>query len=413
MGLPGAVTGRPPAYDAPGVCHGMLRPGSRGAAVLALQRRLAELGWYAGEVDGIYGELTEDAVRALQRAFRLHVDGVAGPEVMRLLDDPLLAAGAAGARHLLVGWGDAPPEPGCMAPWLSAWASPWMELAADLLGRIDPGAADLGKAGPPANGPSPDRAGAPPAEWLPIVTLRPSRTLVAWRRRDGGPLALRVLRRAPLRRIVVASPAGLQVAGRSGDTELPPPGASRLARRLRAAGVACWLSLRLLGPARPATLVWWGYEVARRTAAFERLIVWAPGPGTETEAALAAVRAALRGIRRWRPPCQVLLGLDLSPWLVEPGHQVGPAPARRLTQAEAVLASWQIRTRRLRGERPEELPVLLRCTPERVRAFVRLARWAGLGGMALEGVDQADAPALAVIESGLAPLKFSRPDDPS
>lgn len=413
MGLPGAVSGRPPAYGAPGVRQGVLRPGSRGAAVLSLQRRLAELGWYAGEADGVYGELTEDAVRSLQRAFRLHVDGVAGPEVMRLLDDPLLAGAAAQARHLLVGWGDALPEPGRMPGWLSAWASPWIELAADLLGRISPGEPAPGQAAPPGDGPAPDPAGAAPAEWLPIVTLRPSRALLPLRGPKAAPLAQRVLRRAPLRRIVVASPGGPPVAGRPGAAELPPPGASRLARRLRTAGVACWLSLRILAPERPAALVWWGYEVARRTGAFERLVVWAPWPGTETEAALSAVRAALRGIRRWRPPCQVLLGMDLSPWLVEPGRQGGAPAASRLTRAEAVLASWQVRMRRLRGERPEELPVLLRCTPERVRAFVRLVQWAGLGGMALQGVDQADAPALAAIESRLAPFKFSPADDPS
>lgn len=56
-----------------------LRRGSSGAAVSDLQRRLNAAGFSSGTVDGIFGSLTEAAVRSFQSARRLSVDGIAGP----------------------------------------------------------------------------------------------------------------------------------------------------------------------------------------------------------------------------------------------------------------------------------------------------------------------------------------------
>jgi peptidoglycan hydrolase-like protein with peptidoglycan-binding domain len=55
-----------------------IQSGSRGSAVIALQRRLAELGYYTSRLDGVY--LADDitAVRAFQKANGLTVDGKAG-----------------------------------------------------------------------------------------------------------------------------------------------------------------------------------------------------------------------------------------------------------------------------------------------------------------------------------------------
>ncbi|MFO7312020.1 MAG: peptidoglycan-binding protein [Bacillota bacterium] len=66
----------------------LLRPGSRGERVAALQRRLRELGYDPGAEDGIYGHQTAEAVRDLQRDLGLRVDGIAGPRVMAVLADP-------------------------------------------------------------------------------------------------------------------------------------------------------------------------------------------------------------------------------------------------------------------------------------------------------------------------------------
>ncbi len=63
-----------------------LRNGSTGDEVRALQRRLKDLGYYTGSVDGDFGAGTESAVRAFQRANGLHVDGVAGPRTLSTLN---------------------------------------------------------------------------------------------------------------------------------------------------------------------------------------------------------------------------------------------------------------------------------------------------------------------------------------
>lgn len=55
--------------------------------VRALQRRLARAGFRPGPVDGLYGPLTEQAVRRFQLAHGLSVDGVAGPQTLTRLSN--------------------------------------------------------------------------------------------------------------------------------------------------------------------------------------------------------------------------------------------------------------------------------------------------------------------------------------
>ena len=56
----------------------LLKSGASGLEVRKLQGRLAELGYYSGGVDGIYGSTTASAVKAFQRANGLSADGQAG-----------------------------------------------------------------------------------------------------------------------------------------------------------------------------------------------------------------------------------------------------------------------------------------------------------------------------------------------
>jgi len=76
-----------------------LRIGSHGAAVSDVQQRLAELGFYLGPVDGLFGGGTAAAVKSFQAGSGLARDGIVGEEtwgrlfVARALpDNPLLAA---------------------------------------------------------------------------------------------------------------------------------------------------------------------------------------------------------------------------------------------------------------------------------------------------------------------------------
>lgn len=57
-----------------------LRRGSEGELVQSLQKRLNEEIGSGLKVDGIFGKLTEDAVKAYQKAHKLAVDGVVGPK---------------------------------------------------------------------------------------------------------------------------------------------------------------------------------------------------------------------------------------------------------------------------------------------------------------------------------------------
>ena len=66
-------------------------------SVRALQRRLAATGYVPGPIDGLYGPLTQGAVRRFQGAYGLLVDGIAGSLTLRAL--------AAGARVIDPGAG--------------------------------------------------------------------------------------------------------------------------------------------------------------------------------------------------------------------------------------------------------------------------------------------------------------------
>jgi len=61
----------------------LLKPGSRGKAVLAAQKRLAALGYWLGTPDGVYGNSTVHAVIALQKMAGLERDGVIGPKTSK------------------------------------------------------------------------------------------------------------------------------------------------------------------------------------------------------------------------------------------------------------------------------------------------------------------------------------------
>ena len=74
-----------------------------GADVLAVQKRLHELGFEPGALDGVYGPATERAVRAFQAAAGIRADGVVGPATRKALDEarPAPPQGSAVGRRAL------------------------------------------------------------------------------------------------------------------------------------------------------------------------------------------------------------------------------------------------------------------------------------------------------------------------
>ena len=89
----------------------LLKLGASGLEVRKLQGRLAELGYYSGGVDGIYGETTADAVKAFQRNNSLSGDGQAGEQTQsklysataRYANNPVATADPGQARTLSLG----------------------------------------------------------------------------------------------------------------------------------------------------------------------------------------------------------------------------------------------------------------------------------------------------------------------
>jgi len=63
----------------------LIKIGMRGEKVVVLQKLLAERGFYAGEIDGIFGGGTQAAVRDFQLINGLPGDGVVGKETLQYL----------------------------------------------------------------------------------------------------------------------------------------------------------------------------------------------------------------------------------------------------------------------------------------------------------------------------------------
>lgn len=69
----------------PGGEYVLLRRGDIGALVVALQQQLKDQGYYAGDIDGTYGEDTVNAVISFQRDNGLSQDGDASPAMQSVL----------------------------------------------------------------------------------------------------------------------------------------------------------------------------------------------------------------------------------------------------------------------------------------------------------------------------------------
>ena len=62
-----------------------LQVGDRGDEVLILQQKLSQMGYVVGSMDGVYGDVTAEAVKMLQRDKKMPVDGKVSPELFKLM----------------------------------------------------------------------------------------------------------------------------------------------------------------------------------------------------------------------------------------------------------------------------------------------------------------------------------------
>lgn len=66
-------------------CFSLSRFGSRGQEVISIQSRLSALGYYGGNIDGIFGSATQSAVIAFQKDNGLSPDGIVGAKTLAAL----------------------------------------------------------------------------------------------------------------------------------------------------------------------------------------------------------------------------------------------------------------------------------------------------------------------------------------
>ena len=72
--------------------------GSQGEAVRTIQQKLKRWGYYDGQVDGIYGSQTKEAVKYFQRRNGLTADGVAGSATLKAMGMAEFQGAAAGSE---------------------------------------------------------------------------------------------------------------------------------------------------------------------------------------------------------------------------------------------------------------------------------------------------------------------------
>lgn len=68
------------------IANGVYRVGSRGTQVQYIQWNLNALGFNCGTADGIFGNMTKNAVMSFQRTYKLSVDGIAGSQTINKLN---------------------------------------------------------------------------------------------------------------------------------------------------------------------------------------------------------------------------------------------------------------------------------------------------------------------------------------
>ncbi|WP_185819900.1 peptidoglycan-binding protein [Salibacterium salarium] len=72
----------------------IIESGDKGSTVSLLQRQLKDLGFYNKDVTGVFGPMTEEAVRKFQQKNQLEIDGLAGPKTLNKLKNNPIDAGS-------------------------------------------------------------------------------------------------------------------------------------------------------------------------------------------------------------------------------------------------------------------------------------------------------------------------------
>ncbi|AFY33534.1 peptidoglycan-binding protein [Calothrix sp. PCC 7507] len=84
----------------------LLVKGDEGEDVRALQERLRVAGYYYGNATGIFGPITEEAVKRFQEAYKLNADGIVGPVTLAKLPQNGVGNGDDDAKEPVAAKGD-------------------------------------------------------------------------------------------------------------------------------------------------------------------------------------------------------------------------------------------------------------------------------------------------------------------
>jgi N-acetylmuramoyl-L-alanine amidase len=97
----GSLTELRGAGSAAATTHPRLLVGSHGSQVLALQAKLTSLGYWLGGVDGQFGDLTRQAVVAIQKVAGLSRDGTCGPLTWSRVDAGIRPRARSARGHVI------------------------------------------------------------------------------------------------------------------------------------------------------------------------------------------------------------------------------------------------------------------------------------------------------------------------
>jgi len=62
-----------------------LQIGDRGDEVQAVQEKLSQMGYVVGSMDGVYGDVTAEAVKMMQKDKKMPIDGTISPDLFKML----------------------------------------------------------------------------------------------------------------------------------------------------------------------------------------------------------------------------------------------------------------------------------------------------------------------------------------
>ena len=117
----------------------LYKKGSKGEMVKQIQKMLASCGYSAGIVDGVFGNLTEEAVKAFQKEKGLVADGIVGVKTLALLIPQSFKRSKRNIKEIIVHCSDTPEGRHTTVEDIRAWhkANGWSDIGYHYVVYLD------------------------------------------------------------------------------------------------------------------------------------------------------------------------------------------------------------------------------------------------------------------------------------